>query len=361
MAGLKNCYWNENGRDQAFVNALEERIPEYGYTNNVYVNLFIAMSHLYYDAYNNGGGNIEDCYMRDYAQHIKPYMGDKVKVQAFIYGDEIGMEQMMNAAIAYIQDKNLDFPVYSCWVNHMERKLSMVEPGNDFGIKAEWFKITFGDLDEIKNFARGYQDVSESFVKSTVSNKETVEKNPPIVIKKAEPAGWKVEVEGKAYYFGEYGRFGPNCNDGVVFKDKAAFNSGNGVCYVNEYGFENANENIGPLFEFGAKEAVAAGLEGNTYVALGGYTKQDFIDICDGNTEMARELFDHVDWQAPETLWDEWVRDEVVDKAQPEAEALAAEEPASSLDNLIKHCESERENQIQGAVQRSVEERDREI
>ena len=332
MGGLKNCYWNGNGRHQAFVEALEERLPLFGYTSNVYVNLFIAMSHLYYDAYNNGGCNIEDCYMRDYRQRIEPYLGNKVNPDAFIYGNAAQMEQMMDIAIAYIQEKNLDFPVYACWVNHMEDKLSMVEPGKDFDAKAAWHKVTFGDMDEMKEYARTYRDVSESFVKSPVPNNETVEKAPPFVVKKAEPAGWKVEVEGKAYYFGEYGRFGPNCNDGVVFKDEAAFNSGNGVCYVNEYGFENANENLGPLFEFGAKEAVAAGLEGNTYVALGGYTKQDFIDICDGNAEMARELFIHVDWQAPETLWDEWVRDEVVEKAQPEAEAL---------DDVIKRCEAE--------------------
>lgn len=166
MAGLKNCYWNGNGRYQALVEALEERLPLFGYTSNVYVNLFVAMSHLYYDAYNNGGCNIEDCYMRDYRQRIEPYLGNKVNPDAFIYGNAAQMEQMMDIAIAYIQDKNLDFPVYSCWVNHMERQLSMVEPGSDFGTKAEWFKVTFGDMDEMKEYARNYRDVSANFVKS---------------------------------------------------------------------------------------------------------------------------------------------------------------------------------------------------
>ena len=164
MAGLKNCYWNGNGRHQAFVEALEERLPGYGYTSNVYVNLFIAMSHLYYDAYNNGGGNIEDCYMRDFQQHIKPYLGDKVDPQAFIYGNDVRMEQMMDIAIAYIQEKNLDFPVYACWVNHMEEKLSMVEPGKDVDTKGKWHKVTFGDMDEMKEYARTYRDVSEEVV-----------------------------------------------------------------------------------------------------------------------------------------------------------------------------------------------------
>ena len=34
---------------------------------------------------------------------------------------------------------------------------------------------------------------------------------------------------------------------------------------------------------------------------------ENFVDICNGDETMARELFDHVDWQMPETLWDEWL------------------------------------------------------
>lgn len=35
------------------------------------------------------------------------------------------------------------------------------------------------------------------------------------------------------------------------------------------------------------------------------YTKQDFIDVCDGNKSDAEDLFYGVDWQFPETLRDE--------------------------------------------------------
>ena len=129
-------------------------------------------------------------------------------------------------------------------------------------------------------------------------------------IEKVYPAGWKMETDDGTYYFGEYGKFGCYCNEGVVYKDEQAFKIGKGVCYINEYGFDNSDENAGPLFEFEAKEYVASELEGNNYVAMTGYTRQDFIDICDGNETMARELFDHVDWQMPETLWNEWLDDE---------------------------------------------------
>ena len=129
-------------------------------------------------------------------------------------------------------------------------------------------------------------------------------------IVKVYPAGWKMETDDEIYYFGEYGSFGCYCNDGVVYKDQEAFESGNGVCYINEYGFENSDENMGPLFEFGAKAYAASELEGNSYVAIQGYTRADLEMLCEGANFSAEELFNHLDWMCPETLVDEWLDDE---------------------------------------------------
>ena len=68
-------------------------------------------------------------------------------------------------------------------------------------------------------------------------------------IVKVNPAGWKMETEDETFYFGEYGKFGCYCNEGVVYKDEEAFKTGNGVCYINEYGFDNPDENSTSLFE----------------------------------------------------------------------------------------------------------------
>ena len=171
MSFMDNTYWNSNGKHQAFVDALEDRIPAIGYTSNVHVNLFLAMTHLYYDAYNNGGCNIEDNYMRDYRRHVEPYLGNKVDPQAFIDGNFPKMEAMMDLAIEYIQEKNLDFSLSYRWVNHQERLISMVEPSGDINEKAAWFKVSFGDLDDLLAWTKGYRDVSDNFVKSAVNVK----------------------------------------------------------------------------------------------------------------------------------------------------------------------------------------------
>lgn len=129
-------------------------------------------------------------------------------------------------------------------------------------------------------------------------------------IEKVYPAGWKVTADYETFYFGEYGQFGCYCNDGVVYKDEKAFKTGKGVCYINEYGFDNWHENAGELFEFNAKEAVASGLEENSYVTTMGYTRRDLEMLCEGTSIDVTDLFDHLDWQCPETLVDEWLDDE---------------------------------------------------
>lgn len=129
-------------------------------------------------------------------------------------------------------------------------------------------------------------------------------------IEKVYPAGWKMEIDDRTIYFGEYGQFGCYCNDGVIYKDEQAFKSGNGVCYINEYGFDNNDDNSGPLFEFATKEMVASGLEGNSYVATDGYTRADLKALCEGTGFNEEDLFNHLDWMSPEILMIEWLDDE---------------------------------------------------
>ena len=129
-------------------------------------------------------------------------------------------------------------------------------------------------------------------------------------IEKVYPAGWKMETDNETIYFGEYGSFGCYCNTGVIYKDQEAFETGKGVCYIPEYGFDNEDDNMSQLFEFDAKEAVASDLEGNTYVTTDGYSRETLEALCRGTGYDAEDLFNHLDWMYPETLLDEWQRDE---------------------------------------------------
>ena len=115
--------------------------------------------------------------------------------------------------------------------------------------------------------------------------------------------GWKVTTENECYYVGAYE------GQGVIYRDCEAFESGEGVCYVPEYDFDNKEQNEWELFEFDAKEAVAHKIVGNPYVTKEGYTRKDFEDLVKDTPYSALDLFMSCDWQHPETLIDEWEND----------------------------------------------------
>lgn len=163
MFDIKNTYWNGAGKYREFVDGLEDRIPMMGYTSNVYVNIYLVMAHLYYDAYNNGGGNIEDNYAGEFVARVESYLGDKVALLPFLDDDFEKMESMMDHAIEFIKDKNLEFPVYTKWCNHDERVISDIKPSGNLANKGYWFEATFGEPEELYKFVRGYKDITGEF------------------------------------------------------------------------------------------------------------------------------------------------------------------------------------------------------
>jgi len=63
-------------------------------------------------------------------------------------------------------------------------------------------------------------------------------------------------------------------NQGFIYKSWEAFYKGKGICYVPEL-----SDSL--------------------------YTKQDFMDLCNGQEEIAQRIFEDVDWQHPETYIEE--------------------------------------------------------
>ena len=73
--------------------------------------------------------------------------------------------------------------------------------------------------------------------------------------------------------------------NGFVFKDEIAFNYFHDlVCYVAELEDD--------------EDSLPSEKTGSSY--------SDFLEICEGNHELAQELFGEVDWQHPSTLYNDW-------------------------------------------------------
>lgn len=71
--------------------------------------------------------------------------------------------------------------------------------------------------------------------------------------------------------------------NGFPFKDWEAYDKGD-VCYISESALGDLERGEGDEDDF--------------------YTKEDFIEIA-GDERKARLLFEAVDWQHPESFWDE--------------------------------------------------------
>ena len=100
-------------------------------------------------------------------------------------------------------------------------------------------------------------------------------------------------------------RHGQEC---LIFKAEA-FSTGDEILYVPDI----------DLNELPVDKDLSADVEGVFDVLEYCYTGKDFIDLCDGDEEFAKELFDYVDWQHPSSAYDEVYAEREEDKEWEEA------------------------------------------
>lgn len=144
-----NSYWNGNGKYQEEQEKLDSLKPSMGMTENKYVNLFLTISNIYYDVYNNGGGNLKDSYPERIEKYIVPFADElkslrlNVKLDTLIrnFKKEDKLEAFLDEVIMYLQNKDLNYKKYSVFFNNDTEELSKVE-------KEGFYEITFGLEDE---------------------------------------------------------------------------------------------------------------------------------------------------------------------------------------------------------------------
>lgn len=103
---MKNTYWNSNGKYQQEADKLSELMPDMGYTNNEYVNLFITVSHIYYRRYNDGDlfTEFEECI----SKYIEPF---STEIDFNSYKDYEGqeLEDLVSRIIEFVKNKDLSY------------------------------------------------------------------------------------------------------------------------------------------------------------------------------------------------------------------------------------------------------------
>lgn len=150
---MKSNYWNGNGKCQTEVDRLCDLMPSLGKTDNKYMNLFLIVNKLYYDVYNNGGGNIKNS-LEDYVEnYIKPF-ANEIKAINFnvtlntIYRNlknEVKLEKFLDEVILLVSDKDLSYTKYVVYYDYNNEKLS-------YSKKEGFNEISFGERDQYDNW-----------------------------------------------------------------------------------------------------------------------------------------------------------------------------------------------------------------
>ena len=170
---MERSYRNANGKYQEFADAALDKGPSIGYTSNPHMNLLLAMSHIYYDVYNHGGGNIQDRYLGHFKTHVAPFLPD-IDIDDFIYGRAEKCEAAMDRVFEYLLNKSLDYPSLSVWMSYSNKYLSREEPLNK--PEGEWNKVTFGLQKELESWYSDmesfgeYKDVTEAVRQTNARN-----------------------------------------------------------------------------------------------------------------------------------------------------------------------------------------------
>lgn len=108
-------YWNHNGRHQKAYNSLNSAlVPSSGACETVEGELLRAVSKIYYDAYNNGGGNNVSgplCFLKEKLPGFKSEWFSAIEEPAHGNGgyskaDYGILEEMTDTTIRYVKSKN---------------------------------------------------------------------------------------------------------------------------------------------------------------------------------------------------------------------------------------------------------------
>jgi DNA-dependent RNA polymerase auxiliary subunit epsilon len=146
MAETMNTYWNENGKHQKELNRLNGLLPNWGMTDNPYMNLFIIASNIYYDVYNNSGCNLKDNYLKKIEEYITPLAHElkslrfDVKIETLVRNlkNKEKLEKFLDEVVTHVQDKDLSYDKHTLFFDNEKEELSKTE--------VEGFSvITFGN------------------------------------------------------------------------------------------------------------------------------------------------------------------------------------------------------------------------
>lgn len=162
---MAKTYWE--GKQTEATRILDEATVSYGLTENASVNAHIIANRIYYDVYNNGGGNLFDSWGRetptitDYIDIIREadigMKFGKINLNLTLgtikkwmlkendEGDYGELEVFMDEIFEALSKEDLTFTVYKLWHLHDKNLMTINE---ETANTDEWSLMTFGRISQ---------------------------------------------------------------------------------------------------------------------------------------------------------------------------------------------------------------------
>lgn len=101
---------------------------------------------------------------------------------------------------------------------------------------------------------------------------------------------------------------------GSCYKDEKAFQTGEGVCYIGEYEYEDyvdiLNMFLDDLIHCSGEPEDCKNLQENLDQSV--WNRESMLELCSEQEEIAQDVLNTVDWQSPSTYFDEMEREEEI-------------------------------------------------
>lgn len=99
---------------------------------------------------------------------------------------------------------------------------------------------------------------------------------------------------------------------GSCYKDEKAFQTGEGVCYIGEYEYEDyvdiLNMFLDDLIHCSGEPEDCKDLQESLDQSV--WNRESMLELCNEQEEIAQDVLNTVDWQSPSTYFDEMEREE---------------------------------------------------
>lgn len=101
---------------------------------------------------------------------------------------------------------------------------------------------------------------------------------------------------------------------GSCYKDEKVFQTGEGVCYIGEYEYEDyvdiLNMFLDDLIHCSGKSEDCKNLQESLDQSV--WNRESMLELCNEQEEIAQDVLNTVDWQSPATYFDEMEREEEI-------------------------------------------------